>query len=68
MLYNVLIEEQLAGNFVIEADSKEKALEIARAKYKNAEFIVPNANLMETKIYILEPNEEWSETAFGEEV
>ena len=39
MKYNICIEETVVGNFEVDANSKEEALEIAKDKYNNGEFV-----------------------------
>ena len=40
MKYKVTIEESLAADFEIEANSEQEAIEIGRKKYKNGDFIL----------------------------
>lgn len=40
MKYLVTIEESLAKNFEIEANSEEEALKIGRKKYNSGEFVL----------------------------
>lgn len=62
--YTITIEETVAQDFEVEAETVEKALEIAKEKYNNAEFVLEPGELIHKQIAIKNPlkNEiEWEE-------
>lgn len=48
--FKIIIEEHISGEFFVEAEDMESAMEIAMDKYENGEFVVepgnPTAKLM----------------------
>ena len=62
--YIIAIEETVVDNVEVIAESEEKALEIARTKYKNQEFILGPGECQYTQMAILQPYRgelEWTE-------
>lgn len=58
MKYNICIEETVVGNFEVEANSKEEALEIAKDKYNNCEFVNEPGELVKKKISVFGKNDD----------
>ena len=52
MKYKICIEETVVGNFEVEANSREEALEMAKYKYYNCEFVNEPGELVEKKISV----------------
>lgn len=50
--FNVVIEETVVGNFEIEAETKEEALELARAGYRNVELVLEPGELVDVKFKV----------------
>ena len=61
MKYYISIEETVVGSFEVEAKSKEEALEIAKEKYDNCEFVNEPGDLVEKKIAVRTSNEDFGE-------
>lgn len=61
--YNITIEEVISDDFVVYADSREEALQIAKRKYSEGEFVLAPGNLLSKKMGILsETNDmEWTD-------
>jgi hypothetical protein len=53
--FKVAIEETVVQKFEVEADTAEKALDIAREKYRNNEFVVENGECQNTIMAVVEP-------------
>ena len=61
MKYCISIEETVVGNFEVEANSKEEALEIAKEKYDNCEFVNEPGDLVEKSIAVRTTGEDFNE-------
>lgn len=61
MKYCISIEETIVGSFEVEAKSKEEALEIAKEKYDNCEFVNEPGDLVEKRIAVRTSNEDFGE-------
>ena len=61
MKYCISIEEIVVGNFEVEANSKEEALEIAKEKYYNCEFVNEPGDLVEKRIVVRDNDENFYE-------
>ena len=61
MKYNICIEETVVGNFEVEANSKEEALEIAKEKYNNCEFVNEPGELVNKRISASANNDDYYE-------
>lgn len=61
MKYCISIEETVVGNFEVEANSKEEALEIAKEKYDNCEFVNEPGDLVEKRIVVRDNDENFYE-------
>lgn len=57
MKYNICIEETVVGNFEVESNSKEEALEIAKSKYNNGEFVNEPGELVNKRISVSANND-----------
>ena len=58
MKYIVTIEETCAKDFLIEATSKEEALDIAERKYKTGEYTLDPGECQFKQMAITGPNDE----------
>lgn len=61
MKYTITIEETVAKDFEIEADSAEEAYEIAEQKYKFGEFVLSPGECQFRQLAITRPSEESTE-------
>lgn len=61
MKYCISIEEIVVGNFEVDANSKEEALEIAKEKYDNCEFVNEPGDLVEKRIVVKDNDENFYE-------
>ncbi len=61
MKYCISIEETVVGSFEVEAKSKEEALEIAKEKYDNCEFVNEPGELVGKRIAISTNGENFDE-------
>ncbi|MBQ8803241.1 MAG: hypothetical protein IJZ53_06395 [Tyzzerella sp.] len=60
--YKIGIEEIVSAVFEVEAEDSEKALEIAKEKYRLGEFVLEPGELQSKNIAVLEPEStEWKE-------
>lgn len=60
--YKIGIEEIVSGEFEVEAEDAEQALEIAKEKYHSGEFVLEPGELQSKNIAVLEPEStEWKE-------
>lgn len=57
MKYQITIEETVAKDFWVEADSPEKACEIAERKYETGEFVLDPGDCQFRRITIPGPSE-----------
>lgn len=58
MRYRINIEETVVGEFTVEANSKSEAIEIAKAKYRNCEFVNCPGDLVEKRISVCSKDNE----------
>ena len=61
MRYTITIEETVAKDFEVEADSAEEAYETAERKYKTAEFVLDPGECQFRQIAITKPGNECTE-------
>ena len=61
MKYPITIEETVAKDFDIEADSAEEAYETAEQKYKSGEFVLDPGECQFRQMAITNPSEESTE-------
>ena len=61
MKYTITIEETVAKDFDIEADSAEEAYETAEQKYKSGEFVLDPGECQFRQMAITNPSEESTE-------
>ena len=61
MKYTITIEETVAKDFEIEADSAEEAYKIAERKYKTGEFVLDPGECQYKQIAITKPSSESTE-------
>lgn len=61
MKYTITIEETVAKDFEIEANSTEEAYETAEQKYKSGEFVLDPGECQFRQIAITRPSEEATE-------
>lgn len=55
MRFKIAIEETVVQEFEVEAETSEEALDIARKKYRNHEFVVESGECQETLMAVIEP-------------
>lgn len=55
MKFKIAIEETIVQKFEVEAETSEEALDIAREKYRNGEFVVDNGECEDTVMAVVEP-------------
>jgi len=56
--FKIAIEEMISDTFEVEANSLDEAIEIAKEKYKNGEFVLESGNLVAKQMAVIEPNKE----------
>jgi hypothetical protein len=61
MKYTITIEETVAKDFEVEADSAEEAYETAERKYKTGEFVLDPGECQFRQIAITKPGDECTE-------
>ena len=61
MKYMITIEETVAKDFEVEADSAEEAYETAEQKYKSGEFVLGPGDCQFKQIAITAPSDEVTE-------
>lgn len=61
MKYTITIEETVAKDFDIEADSAKEAYETAEQKYKSGEFVLDPGECQFRQMAITNPSEESTE-------
>ena len=61
MKYTITIEETVAKDFEVEADSAEEAYKIAEHKYKSDEFVLDPGECQFRQIAITKPGNECTE-------
>lgn len=61
MKYTITIEEAVAKDFEVEADSAEEAYETAERKYKSGEFVLDPGECQFKQIAVTKPSEETTE-------
>ena len=61
MKYTITIEEAVAKDFEVEADSAEEAYETAEQKYKSGEFVLDPGECQFRQIAITKPGNEATE-------
>lgn len=58
MKIKIAIEETVVQEFEVEADTAKEALDIAREKYRNKEFVVENGECQDTVMAVVEPHDQ----------
>ena len=53
-LFRIAIEETVVDEFILEADNKDDAIEIAIQKYKEGEFILEPGNLIGKQMAVVD--------------
>lgn len=61
MKYTITIEETVAKDFEVEADSADEAYEMAEQKYKDGEFVLDPGECQFKQIAITSPSNESTE-------
>ena len=61
MKYTITIEETVAKDFEIEADSAEEAYEMAEQKYNSGEFVLDPGECQFRQMAVTAPNDEATE-------
>jgi len=61
MKYTITIEETVAKDFEVKADSAEEAYKTANQKYKSGEFVLDPGECQFKQIAITAPNDEATE-------
>ena len=61
MKYTITIEETVAKNFEVEADSADEAYEMVERKYKSGEFVLDPGECQFRQIAITAPSDEATE-------
>lgn len=61
MKYTITIEETAAKDFEVEANSADKAYEMAEQKYKSGEFVLDPGECQFKQIAVTKPSEETTE-------
>ena len=61
MKYTITIEETVAKDFEVEADSADEAYEMAEQKYKDGEFVLDLGECQFKQIAITSPSNESTE-------
>ena len=61
MKYTITIEEAVAKDFEVEANSAEEAYETAERKYKSGEFVLDPGDCQFRQIAITKPSKEATE-------
>lgn len=61
MKYTITIEETVAKDFEVEANSAEEAYETAERKYKSGEFVLDPGDCQFRQIAITKPSDEATE-------
>lgn len=61
MKYTITIEEAVAKDFEVEANSADEAYETAERKYKSGEFVLDPGECQFRQIAITKPSEEATE-------
>lgn len=61
MKYTIIIEETVAKNFEIEANSADEAYETAEQKYKDGEFVLDPGECQFRQMAITNPSDESTE-------
>jgi rRNA-processing protein FCF1 len=62
--YTILIEETVVEQFEVVAKTEKEAIEIARKKYKNEEFILESGEVQYAQMAVVQPfieKNEWIE-------
>ncbi|MCL2525669.1 MAG: DpnD/PcfM family protein [Coriobacteriia bacterium] len=60
--YEIIIEETISEAFTVIAQSPEEALDIARQKYRDCEFVLEPGNITSSQMAVANNNElEWHE-------
>lgn len=58
MKFEILIEETISDTFYVDAETREKALSMARQKYQHGDFILEPGHLLDVKFIPLATDEE----------
>lgn len=60
----ITIKETVVDDFIVEAETAQEAVEIAREKYYKCEFVLEPGNLIDTQMAVSSPHDEaieWTE-------
>lgn len=58
--FNVVVEETVVGNFVVEAENAEDALELARRNYREGTFVLEPGEVQDLNFLVADSSEEFS--------
>ena len=64
--FKIIIEEHIGQEFEVEANDIEEAMEIAKQKYYDGEFVVDNCNAPTAKLMMAEDEYGYEQTEWSE--